>query len=159
METELLRDGSICVPKINQRGTFANVRFFHLADKDRMIASVACLPQTAFDTGESTRKYGNAFDPGPDLDITEFIIQRSGETLRQMHLRFVQNVYDKGIGLSESIMAHRCFFDTNEHQRRVERDRAKSRHGNAVRIAGRVLCRDNAYAAGEAGKRISKFVF
>src|SRR5438445_13044656 len=91
----LLQDSSICATEIDKRLSVVNICFFDLADKDRMIATIANLFQAALQICECVDKHRDPFYAGADLDIFEFITRRCGKSLRKIGLRFIQNVDDK----------------------------------------------------------------
>lgn len=89
-----------------------------LSYKDRVIAAVKSIHDTAFEICERAFNDRNSCDPGPIFHDTEFVVNWRRKMLGKVALRFAENIDYKGARFAKGVMAGGNFFDADKHQRR-----------------------------------------
>jgi hypothetical protein len=97
----------------------------HPADHDRMVPARVHMLKPAFDMRDAPVKQRSAEDPGPPGQSGELVVRRPREPARGILLIAGQHIDREMTCPEESIQARRVIRDTEQHQRRLKRNRGE----------------------------------
>ena len=124
---------------------------FDLAEEYRVIAPVERFEKAALECAHRTVQDRNAVLVDGEIDIREFVIEKGREMFGNACFVGRQYINGEPARLLECVVAAGRFFDADQDERRVERDGAKGRYGDAVEFFGGIFGRHDGDAARESG--------
>ena len=131
----------------------AYVRLLDLADEDGVVAAFIGVLQAAFEGGECAGQQGRAVQPCGVADAGKLLRLARGEQARQLLLIGGEDVDDEDAAGLKGVVDKCAAVYADEHERRVERERAEGADGDAVRPPCGVACGHDRHAAGKAAER------